>query len=37
MEEKINSTNVQVAQVTAEGGYKLLPESQIAEMITALV
>lgn len=36
MEEKISSTNVQVAQVTAEDGYKLLSEAKLAELIAGL-
>ncbi|TPX45467.1 hypothetical protein SeMB42_g03700 [Synchytrium endobioticum] len=36
MEEKLNSTNVQVATVTARDGFKIHTEAQLAEVVKAL-
>jgi 20S proteasome subunit alpha 5 len=36
MEEKISASNVQVATVTKETGYKLLPESSLVDLVAAL-
>jgi 20S proteasome subunit alpha 5 len=36
MEEKISSSNVQVATITKESGYKLLPASALVDLVAAL-
>ncbi|KAJ3348201.1 Phosphatidylinositol (PI) 3-kinase [Kappamyces sp. JEL0680] len=36
IEEKINAGNVQVATITKDAGYKLLPESALVDLIAAL-
>ncbi|KAI9357291.1 nucleophile aminohydrolase [Zopfochytrium polystomum] len=36
MEEKLNSTNVQLATVTAERGFRILPETEVAELVATL-
>ncbi|KAJ3318491.1 proteasome component pup2 [Blyttiomyces sp. JEL0837] len=36
MEEKLNATNVQLATVTAEKGFRILPESEVTELVQAL-
>jgi 20S proteasome subunit alpha 5 len=36
IEEKINAGNVQVATITKEEGYKLLPEESLVDLIAAL-
>lgn len=36
MEEKISASNVQVATVTADAGYKLIPEADLVGLVAAL-
>lgn len=36
MEEKISSSNVQVATVTSEFGYKILKEEELAPIVSNL-
>jgi hypothetical protein len=36
MEEKLNATNVQVATVTKDGGFKILKEEEVTELMTSL-
>jgi 20S proteasome subunit alpha 5 len=36
MEEKLTSSNIQVANVTKENGFKILTESQISEFVEQL-
>jgi 20S proteasome subunit alpha 5 len=36
MEEKISASNVQVATVTSQDGYKLLKEAQLIDLVAAL-
>lgn len=36
MEEKLDESNVQLAQVTVDGGYEILSEAQLKEAIETL-
>jgi len=36
MEEKLNATNIQLATVTADAGFRILKESELEPIIAAL-
>ncbi|KAJ3094840.1 Phosphatidylinositol (PI) 3-kinase [Phlyctochytrium planicorne] len=36
MEEKLNATNVQIATITAETGFRILPNAELTELVAAM-